>query len=83
MSRSHGRATGQHFPDFAQNLEIFMRKLRKYALTPLFYSLFFMIHTYYVMFGVIFAFFLGQKLKKKVLTAQKKSSFRMSVFKLD
>ena len=64
MSRSHGRATGQHFPDFAQSLEICMRKLRIYAITPLFYSLFFMIHTYYVMFGVIFALFLAQKFKK-------------------
>ena len=61
VSKCHGCASVQHFPDFAQNLEIFVSKLRMYALTPLFYSLLFMIHTYYVMFGVIFALFLAQK----------------------
>ena len=46
----------------------------------LFYSFFFMIHTYYVIFGVICALFLAQNFKIKVLTARKKkkSTFRMS-----
>ena len=36
ISQSHGHATAQNFPDFAQNLEIFLRKLRMYAFTPLY-----------------------------------------------
>jgi hypothetical protein len=36
MSQFYDRATMQNFPDFAQNLEIFMNKLRIYAFTPLF-----------------------------------------------
>ena len=31
MSQSHSRANEQKFPDFAQNLEICMRVLKKYA----------------------------------------------------
>ena len=41
----------QNFPDFAQNLEIFMRKLRMYVFAPL----------YNVIFGMIFALNLAHK----------------------
>ena len=44
----------------------------------LFYRFFFMIHTYYVISGVICALFLGQNFKIKVLTMQKKITFWMS-----
>ena len=47
-----------------------MRKLKNYAFKP-FLKFFFTIHTYYVIFGVIVAFFLAQNLQTKVLTAQK------------
>ena len=62
MSRSHGRATAQDFPDFAQNLEICMQKLKNYSFKPLL-PFFFMIHTYYAIFGLILALFLAQKCK--------------------
>ena len=70
MSRSHGRATAQNFLEFAQNLEHCMRKLKIYAFNLLF-SFFFMIHIYYVSLGVVFALFLEQNFKTKVLTAHK------------
>ena len=65
MSRSHGRASAQNFPDFAQNLEIFMRKLRTYAFTPHFT---FLLHDSHILcdFCVIFALFLAQKFQNKV-----------------
>ena len=71
MSRSHGRATAQSFPEFAQNLENCMRKLTIYAFKP-FFHFFFMIPTNYVGLGVIFALFLAQNLTIKV------STYRMS-----
>ena len=36
-----------------------------------FYIFFFLIHTYYVIFGLVFGLFLAQNFKTKVLTAQK------------
>ena len=42
----------------------------------LFYSFFFLLHTYQVILSDIFALFLAQNFKTKVLTAQK-STFRM------
>ena len=63
MSRSHGGATAQNFPDFVQNLEICMRKQFFLFYFNIFQTFFFMIHTYYVIFGVIFALFLAQNLK--------------------
>ena len=44
-----------------------------------FYSFFFIFHTCYIFFSDIFALFLAQNFKTKVLTAQK-STFRMSVW---
>ena len=38
-----------------------------------------MFHTYQVIFSDIFALFLAQNFKTKVLTAQKKSTFRVYV----
>ena len=67
MSRSNGRATAQKISEFAQNLDNCMRKLKKYMHV----NLFFMIHKYYVILGVIFALFLAQHFRTKVLTAQK------------
>ena len=58
-----GRATAQNFPDFAQNLEIFMRK--PIFFVYIFYSSCFMINTNYVIFGVIFVLFLRTILKLK------------------
>ena len=63
MSGSHSRATAQNFPDFAQNLESFMRKPFFFFFLPLW--------QYYAIFGVIFALFLAQNFKTKVLTTQK------------
>ena len=74
MSRSHGRATAQNFPYIVQNLEICMRKPHFLFKLYLFYSFCFMIHTY----DVIFALFLAQNFKTKVLTTHKKSTFRKS-----
>ena len=61
------RATAQNFPDFAQNLEICMRKPRFFSssIFNLFYSFCLMIHTYYVIFCVTFALFLVQNFKIK------------------
>ena len=70
MSQSHDRATAQYFPDLVQNPEICMRK-PKFMHFSLFYSFCFTIHTYYVIFDGIFALFLAQNLKSKVLIAQK------------
>ena len=61
MSRSHGRVTVQNFPGFAQNLENFMRKLKIIA----FQFFFFIIHTYYVILGVISPLFLAQNFRIK------------------
>ena len=58
----------QNFPDFAQNLEIFMRKLRMYAFTPL----------YNVIIGMIFALYLAQKFQKLSFDRTKFVTFRMS-----
>ena len=44
----------------------------------LFYSFFLILHKYQVIFSDIFPLFLAQNYKTKVLTVQKKSSFRMS-----
>ena len=51
-----------------------MRKLNIYAVEP-FYSVFLMFHIYYAIFSEIFAHFLVQNFKTKVLTAQKKIIF--------
>ena len=48
-------------------------------LPSLFVFFFKMIHTYYVSLGMIFPLFLAQNFQTKVLTVQKKSTFRMSV----
>ena len=64
MSQSHGRATAQNFPDFAPNLEICMRELKKLWILT---SFKFFLHD----FGLIFAFFLAQNCITKILTAQK------------
>ena len=45
-----------------------------------FLQFFFMIYTYFVTLGVIFTLFIAQNFKTKVKTAQKKSTFRMSVW---
>ena len=45
----------------------------------LFYIIFFIFHTYNVILCDILRLFLKQNFKPKVLSAQKKSSFRMSV----
>ena len=69
MSQSHYRATAQNFPDLAQNLGNCKRK-QKFMHFSLFFSFFFMFPTYYGILGVIFALFLAQNFKTKVLTAQ-------------
>ena len=70
--RSHGHATGQKISDFAQNFEICMRKLEICA-----FYIFFFTHILGD-FSDIFAFLLAQNFKTKLLTAQKKSTFRVS-----
>ena len=79
MSRSHGRATAQNFPDFAQNLEIFMRKLRMYAFTPQ-YTFFHQDSHILCDFCVILALFLAQTFQKLSFDHAKKSTFRMPAF---
>ena len=74
VSRSCDRA---NFPDLAQNPEICMRKPKIYAFTPLL-QFFFMIHTYYVIFGVIFALLRAQNFRTKTFDRSKKSFFRTS-----
>ena len=74
VARSCHRA---FFFDFVQNLEMCSAN-NKIMDFNLFYSFFFVTHTYYLIFGVILALFLAQNFKTKVLTAQKKSTFRMS-----
>ena len=64
-------ATAQNFPDFPQNLEICMRKLKIDAFKSFFTIFLFMIHKCYVLFFAIFKFFLAQNLKTKILTAHK------------
>ena len=71
MSRSHGRTTAQNFPEFAQNLDYCIYELIFFAFQPLFVVFFFLIPTYYVILGVIFALFHLQNFKTKDLTAQK------------
>ena len=44
----------------------------------IFFSFFYVINTYYVILGVIFALCLAQNFKTEVLTVQKKPTFRMS-----
>ena len=61
MSRSYGCATARNFSDFAQNLEIFMHKLRMYAITPL---LTFFLHDSHLLSDVIFALFPVHKFHK-------------------
>ena len=68
------------FPDFGLILEIFMRKLRMFAFTPLFPFFFVMINTYYVISCVIFGLFLVQKFQKLSFDLTKKSTFRMSAW---
>ena len=77
MSRIHGRGTAQNFPDFALNLEICISKPNCFftSVFYVFYSFCFMIHTYCVIFGVIFSLFFAQNYKIKVMTVQKKSIF--------
>ena len=71
MSWSQDRATAQNFPEFAQNLENCMRK-QKNAFLPLYLFFFFvMIHTYYVILGMIFTLTLAQNFGTKVLTPLK------------
>ena len=71
MSRLHGRLTAQNFLEFAQNLENCMRNTKNVCISTSFFSFFFMIHIYYVSLGVVFALFLAQSSKTKVLTAHK------------
>ena len=70
-SHSRGRATAQIFPDFAQNHEICMRKLNFFRISTSVTVYVFMFQTYCVIFSENIVFFLAQKLKTKVLTAQK------------
>ena len=69
-----------------RNIFLTLRKILRFACANykgihfnIFYSFFFIFHAYLVIFNDIFAFFLAQNFKTKVLTAQKKSTFRMSV----
>ena len=73
MSQSHGCATAQNFPDFAQNLKICMRYF-KFMHFNLFNSFFFLIQTYYGTFCVISC----AKFKNYSFDRAKKSTFRMS-----
>ena len=70
MSQSHSCATVQNFPDFAQNLDICTYKLNSYAFSLLLHFFPFMCHIYYVNLCVIYALFLVQNFKTKVLTMQ-------------
>ena len=81
VSKCHGLTVVRPrkiFLTLAQNPEIFMRKLRMYAFTLLFYVFFFMILTYYVIFSVIFALFLAQNFQKLSFDCAKASNFGMS-----
>ena len=66
MSWSHGCATAQNFPDFAQNLEICMPKL-KIMLLPFLFR----IHTNYIFLVWFLPFFLAQNFKTKVWPRKK------------
>ena len=79
VSKSHGRVTAQNSSDFAQNLEICMRKQKIYAFQPRLQFFFYSCFTYIMWLSVnLCPLCLAQSFNTKVLTAQKKSTFRMS-----
>ena len=65
MSRSQGHATAQHFPEFAQNLENCLRKLKIYA-----FDIFLKDSHILCDFRCYFSLFLAQNFRTKVLIAQ-------------
>ena len=78
MSRSYGRATAQNFPELPKNLEKCMRNLKMYVFN--FSSCFFLNDSQISCdFRCFLPLFLAQNFRTKVLTAQKKSTFRMSI----
>ena len=80
MSRSHSRATAQNFPDFAQNLEILMRKqFFKNSFQPL---LLFFLHESHILcdFCCDFCIVSCAKFQNLIFDSAKKSTFRTSVF---
>ena len=74
----HGCATAQNLSDFAQNPEICIQKIKKYAFY-LFYS-FSLIFTHIKWFFVIFFHFFLRKILKLNFWRRKKSTFRMSEY---
>ena len=72
LSQSHSHATELKFHDFAQNIEICVRNLKKYAFLPLLQFFFVVARFPHLMriFVHFYDHFLAQNIKIMVLTAQ-------------
>ena len=77
MSRSHDSATAQHFPEFAQNFENYMRKLKIYAFN-IFLGVFFKDSHILCDFRCDLLTFFCAKFQNQSFDRAKRSTFRMS-----
>ena len=85
VSKCHSRTVVQPrkiFLSLGKILRIVCLNSKFIYLTSFSVFLLLIIHTYYVILEVIFTLFLVQNFKTEVLTAQKKTNFRMSAQKL-